>query len=105
MVESALAMLLVAAAPNATSENREAFARCLKDHVRGSLEQKVSAEAFGSSLAAACKDKEAALRNALIAADLAMGMKRAASEKSADEQIADYRVMAKEDFDAGEKSP
>ena len=105
MVEYTLAMLMIAAAPNATSENREAFARCLKDHVRTSLEQKVDAAAFGSSLAAACKDKEAALRNALIAADLAMGLKRAASEKSAAEQLADYRIMAKEDFEAGVKSP
>ena len=105
MVEFTLAMLMLAAAPNATSENREAFARCLKEHVRVSLEQKVSAEAFGSSLASACKDKEAALKNALIAADLAMGLKRAASEKSAAEQLADYRIMAKEDFEAAEKSP
>jgi len=105
MVEYTLALLLVAAAPNATSENREAFARCLKDHVRTSLEQKVSAQTFGSSLAAACKDKEVALRSALIAADLALGLKRAASEKSAGEQLADYRIMAKEDFEAAEKNP
>ncbi|MDP8912855.1 MAG: hypothetical protein M3N39_04675 [Pseudomonadota bacterium] len=105
MVEYTIAMLMVAAAPNATAESREAFARCLKDHVRASLEQKASAETFGSSLAAACKDKEAALRNALIAADLALGLKRAASEKSAAEQLADYRIMAKEDFEAAEKSP
>ena len=105
MVEFTLAMLLAAAAPNSTAENREAFARCLKDHVRTSLEQKVSAETFGSSLAAACKDKELALRAALIAADVAMGLKRAASEKSAGEQLSDYRIMAKEDFEAAEKSP
>jgi hypothetical protein len=105
MVEFTIAMLLIAAAPGATSENREAFARCLKDHVRTSVEQKATAEVFGSSLASACKDKELALRNALIAADIAMGMKRAASEKSAAEQVADYRIMAKEDFEAAEKSP
>ena len=56
-------------------------------------------------MATACKDKEAALKSALIAADLALGLKRAASEKSAAEQLADYRIMAKEDFEAAEKSP
>ena len=105
MVEFTIAMFMVAAASNSTADSREAFARCLKDHVRTSLEQKIAADAFGTSLAAACKDKEQTLRSALIAADLAMGLKRAASEKSAGEQISDYRIMAKEDFEAGEKNP
>ncbi len=100
MISSALAMLLYVAAPNATAESREAFARCLKDVVRTSLEEKKDAATFQAALASACKDKEVMLKSALVSSDVAMGLKRAASEKASAEQIADYRVMAKEDFEA-----
>ena len=105
MVESAIAMLMLVAAPNAMKENREAYAKCLKDVVRTSIDKKVDSAAFGTTLATACKDKEQALKASLLAADAAIGLKRAASEKISEEQIADYRLMAKEDFEAAPKEP
>jgi hypothetical protein len=99
MISLSLALLL-AAAPDATSQNREAYARCLKDFMRASLEQKMEPAAFDTAIVSACKDKEAPLKAALLNADLAMGLKRAASEKSTSEQIADYLSMAKEDYRA-----
>jgi hypothetical protein len=100
MISSALAMLLLAAAPNTAAQSREAYARCLKDVVRTSAEKKLEAVAFETELASACKDKEATFKTHLLSADMALGMKRAASEKALAEQISDYRAMAKEDFQA-----
>ena len=103
MVHTAMAMMLLMAAPDAMKQSRENFGRCLKDVVRTSIEKKIDLAAFSTSLGEACKDKEQALRATLLAADAAMGLKRAASEKATDEQIADYRMMAKEDFEVGIK--
>ena len=100
MISTALAMMLFYAGPNATAESREAYARCLKDFVRASAEKKLEPAAFDAAIGTACKDKEAMLKSALTSADLAMGLKRAASEKSTADQIADYLSMAKEDYKA-----
>ena len=100
MISSVLAMTLLGAAQNATGESREAYARCLKDFVRTSAEKKMDAAAFDAAVASACKDKEALLKSALISSDMAMGLKRAAAEKSTAEQITDYLTMAKEDYRA-----
>jgi len=93
-----LTVALLVLAPNGLSDSRESYARCLKDFARTSLQQKMEPAAFETALAAACKDKEALLRTALIQSDKAMGIKAAISEKSAAEQLADYRDMAKEDY-------
>jgi hypothetical protein len=100
MISTALVLMLVYAGPNAVAESREAYARCLKDFVRTSSEKKMEPSAFDAAIMSACKDKEAMLRTALTSADLAMGLKRAASEKSTSDQIADYLSMAKEDYKA-----
>ncbi len=97
MISSALATLILLAAPAATGQARENYARCLKDLVRTSIEQKVDATAFESTLAAGWKDKEAVFKNSHIASDVAMGLKRAAAEKAMADKIADYRAMAKEE--------
>lgn len=98
MISSALATLILLAAPNATAQAREGYARCLKDLVRTSAEQKVDATAFESTLAASCKDKEAAFKSARIASDIALGLKRASAEKAMADELADYRSMAKEEL-------
>ena len=100
MISTALALMALYAAPNATADSREAYARCLKEFVRTSAENKVEPAAFDTAITTACKDKEAMLRTALTSADVAMGLKRAAAEKSTAEQISDYLSMAKEDYRA-----
>lgn len=100
MISVALATLLLTAAPNNAAESREAYARCLKDFMRSSLEQKMEAAAFDTALAGACQDKQALFKTTMVNADVAMGMKRPASEKAIAEQIADYVAMAKEDYRA-----
>jgi hypothetical protein len=96
MISLSFAMLV--AAQGGLSDSREAYARCLKDFSRNAIEQKTEPAAFETALAAACKDKEALLKSALLQSDRAMGVKAAASEKGAAEQLADYRAMAKEDY-------
>jgi D-alanyl-D-alanine dipeptidase len=99
MISIALVSML-AGAGSPSSEGREAYARCLKEFKRVSLEQKMEPAAFDAAVATACRDKQLLFKTALINADVAMGMKRAASEKAIGEQIADYIAMAKEDFRA-----
>ncbi len=93
-------LLLTAALPDQTAAAREAYARCLKEFVRAGVDKKMDGPAFEAALASACRDKEALFKTTLISADTAMGIKRAASEKASLEQISDYRLMAKEDFQA-----
>ena len=103
MISYALATMMLVAAPN-TAPVRESYARCLKDFVREGLEKKMEAGAFSSAFDAACRDKEASFKNAQVGSDVAMGLKRAASEKAIGAEIADYRAMAKEDFEAAIKA-
>ena len=104
MISSALAMLLLIAAPmpgkNPAAQSREGFARCLKDFVRASAEKKMDAAAFEAGLAAACRDKETLFKNTMVSSEVALGVKRAVAEKGIQEEITDYRSTAKEDFQA-----
>jgi hypothetical protein len=102
MISSALAMLLlvVAAGKNPAAQTREGYARCLKDFVRASAEKKMDAAAFETALAAACRDKEALFKNTMVSSEVGLGVKRAVAEKGIQEEISDYRTMAKEDFQA-----
>lgn len=106
MISSALAMLLLMAAPapaagkNPAAQSREGFARCLKDFVRASAEKKMDAAAFESALSAACRDKETLFKNTMVSSEVALGIKRAVAEQGIQGEIADYRAMAKEDFQA-----
>ena len=98
MISSALTAMLLLAAPNATAQAREGYARCIKQVVADAAEKKMDAAAFDAALASACRDKEAAFRNATVTSEVAMGIKRAVSEKGISDEIADYRSMAKEDL-------
>jgi hypothetical protein len=100
MISIALASIIAVAAGSPSSQGREGYARCLKDFMRASLEQKMEPAAFDTAVANACRDKQLLFKTALVNADVAMGLKRAASEKAVSEQIADYISMAKEDFRA-----
>jgi hypothetical protein len=99
MISVALAALLLAPS-SAPAQSREAYARCLKELVRTSSEKKMEAAAFEAALAAACRDKEALFKNAMISSEVGLGVKRAVAEKGIAEEIADYRSMAKEDYQA-----
>ncbi len=100
MISVVLASMLLVAAPNSAAQSRDGFARCLKDLVRSSVEKKMEPAAFDTAIAGACQDKMALFKAAMVNSDVAMGMKRAASEKAIGQEIADYIAGAKEDFRA-----
>lgn len=100
MISAAVTMLLIFAAPDTPAKSRDAYARCLKDLARTSLEKKLDAAGFDAALAAACRDKEASFKATLVSSEVAMGIKRAVSEKGIQEEISTYRAMAKEDYRA-----
>ena len=103
MISYALATMMLVAAPN-TAPVRQSYARCLKEFVREGVEKKMEVAAFSAAFDTACRDKEASFKNAQISADVAMGLKRAASEKAVTAEISDYRAMAKEDYEAALKA-
>ncbi len=98
MISSAIAILLAVAAAEDPVEVRRAYSRCLKEFVQTSLDKKVELVAFDSAFASACQDKEVRLKAMLIQSGITKGMKRNISEKATAEEIADYRIMAKEEF-------
>ena len=100
MISAAVAMLLLGAAAEPPAKSREAYARCLKDLARTSLEKKMDAAAFDTALAAACRDKEALFKTSLVGSEVAMGVKRAVAERGIQEEIASYRTEAKEGYRA-----
>lgn len=100
MISLALASMLLAASPAAPAQSREGYARCLKDFIRTSLQHKMEPAAFDTAIASACQDKQALFKSAMVASQVAEGMKRPASEKAIGEEIADYLLMAKEEYRA-----
>jgi hypothetical protein len=100
MISVALAMLMAAPPATNPAQSREGYARCLKDLVRESADKKMDAAAFEAALAAACRDKEALFKNAMVSSEVGLGVKRAVAEQGMAEEISTYRTMAKEDFQA-----
>ena len=102
MISSAIAMLLlVAAAPaDPARESRDGYANCLKEFVRSAAEKKMDAASFDSGLAAACRDKEALFKTTMVASEVKLGIKRGVAEQGIQQEISDYRSMAKEEFQA-----
>ena len=101
MISSAIAMLLLAApAGNPASQSRDGYAKCLQAFVRSSAEKKMEPSAFEAALAAACRDKEALFKNSMVDSEVKVGIKRAVAEQGVQQEIADYRATAKEDYQA-----
>jgi hypothetical protein len=99
MISSALALLL-ALAPQNAADTRVAYSRCLKEFIQASVEKKLDPAGFEAALAGACQDKEVRLKSLLVKTGVSLGMKPKDSEKATNEELSDYRVMAKEDFQA-----
>jgi hypothetical protein len=102
MISSLLAMTLAAAAPgpspDAIARARKAYSACLTGFMKKSLKDKAEETAFATGLTPACATQEQAFRAAVIAADTASGIKRAAAEENATFEIDDLLNNAKEMF-------
>jgi hypothetical protein len=112
MISSVLAMTLAAAAPgpspDAITRARKAYSACLSGFMKKSLKDGAEPAAFESGLAPACATQEQAFRTAVIAADTASGIKRAAAEENAKFEVDDILNNTKEmfkDYKATNTSP
>lgn len=89
-----IASILLAAAAPAPAGNvdttRAAFTKCLRGHLKKSLEAKMGDTEFEMSLKAACDTEREAFRAAVTAANRAGGDSAADAADNAEMQIEDY---------------
>ena len=94
-------LLLAAMAPAPTAQvdtTRAAFTKCLRAHLKKSLEAKMGEAEYGVSLKGACESERAAYRAAVIALDRASGDSEADATENADMQVDDYHASFTDKF-------
>ena len=97
-----LVMALALAAPNPSSivAPRRAYATCLKSFEAKNLGDKVAPAAYSTAVKSACPAEAAALIQALVAFDVAMGTKRTAANANAQRDLDDYMLTSEERYRA-----
>jgi hypothetical protein len=98
MISSVLAMLLLAPSPQAIVHARKDYSSCLSNFRKEKAKEKLDLKAFETGMDAACTAKAQQLRNAIVAVDTAAGIKRAAAEQGAGDEIDMLRENIKEMF-------
>lgn len=94
-------LLLVAAAqsPSATVDTtRAAFTKCVRDHMKQSLEAKMEEAEYELALKAACSTERDAFRKAVIALGRSGGDSEKVATEDADMQVEDYHANFTEKF-------
>jgi uncharacterized protein YfdQ (DUF2303 family) len=102
MISTVLAVMLAAAAPGPADKiavARKEYTRCLKAFMDKSVKDKTEVSTFKAALATTCADKEQAFRSAVVAADVAAGIKRAAAEETAKTDVEDIRLNTSETYE------
>ena len=93
MIPQVLLSMLLAAPSSAPPPNpnvqRLAFSRCLGEVVSTDLRAGVEPAAFRAKLPTLCKEQEEAFRQASVRSDLAIGIKAAAAQQNAANEIKD----------------
>jgi hypothetical protein len=101
MISIALMIALAlgaAPSPGPSQQARKAYSVCLQKMIKDKTEAKLSADAFTAAVKSSCASQEAALKQSLIAYDVATGVKRADAEEGANLQIEDYLVNAADTY-------
>jgi len=100
MISFALATALAASAVQAgpPPQLRQAYSACLSGFMKAKIADKLDDAAFRSAAKAACAAQEAAFRDAIVASDVKMGMKKASAEEGAALQVEDYLVNTAETY-------
>ena len=99
MISQLLLLLAFAAAPaDKINDTRRAYSTCLTKLVKSELEAKTDPAGFEAKVMTACQSEQTAFRDAIIAVDVAAGIKRAAAEENASTEIGDFISNAKESF-------
>ena len=98
MITLVMALALAAPNPGAIDAPRKAFATCLKTFESNQRQAKVDAAAFETAVKNACQPEAAALTEALVRFDVAMGTKRASATANAQRDVDDYRLTSVERY-------
>jgi len=96
-----LTLLLAAAAPSPTAAvdtTRVAFTKCVRDHMKKSLEDKMEEAEYVMALKAACTTERDAFRAAVIALDRSGGDSEKVANEDADMQVEDYHANFTDKF-------
>jgi len=104
MISTVLAFALAAAAPgqgaaDTVAKTRKAYSACLSGFMKKSLKAGTEEAAFKAGLGPACTAQEQAFRAAVISADTASGIKRAAAEEGAGLEVEDLLLNASESYE------
>ena len=109
MLSSALVLAMLVAAPADPNPARKGYSNCLQQFLRTSYDAKMTPDDFDKAVPAACGDKEAAFRQAVVALDTSRGVKRKDAEQGVRDEIADFQTTLKERYrdyiDSGTKPP
>jgi hypothetical protein len=97
MISTVLAMMVMAPA-DVVNRARLDYTRCVQATLKTSLQQKMDLPGFETAAAEACAAKAKSLRTAIVAADTAVGIKRAAAEEGAGLELDDILTNAKENY-------
>ena len=100
MIMLFVALAMAAPNPSAINAPRRAYATCLKAFESKNLSEKVATAAYSTAVKAACPSEAAALVQALVAFDVAMGTKRAAATANAQRDLDDYLMTSEERYAA-----
>ena len=95
------ALLLATAAPagsGSVDTTRAAFTKCLREHMKKSLEAKMGEAEYEMSLKGACDSERSAFRAAVTAANRAAGDSAADAAENADMQVEDYHANFTDKF-------
>ena len=98
---SITSLLLALAAPSPTAAvdtSRAAFTKCLREHMKKSLEAKMGEAEYEMSLKGACDSERSAFRAAVTAANRAAGDSAADAAENADMQVEDYHANFTDKF-------
>lgn len=98
MITLVMALALAAPNPGAIDAPRKAFAACLKTFESNQRQAKVDAAGYETAVKNACQTEAAALTEALVRFDVAMGTKRASATANAQRDVDDYRLSSVERY-------
>ena len=98
MITFVIALALAPPNPGAIEAPRKAFQACLKTFETNQRQAKVAVDEYSAAVKAACQPEAAALSDALVKFDTAMGTKRPAAIANAQRDVDDYRLTSDERY-------
>ncbi len=99
IISTALMLMLAGTPDEDMGMARKAYAKCLSDFTTDARSRQVTAADYKAGLQPKCADQEAALRTAILAADKADGLKPAAAQADADDQVKEYLEKFTADYE------